>query len=233
MSRTTADFIADCIMHKPASLICLPSGESPTGTLQYLVQYGKEGKVNFSQCKFMGLDEWGGIDTNKEGSTRHYLFTHFLSPLKINSEQYMFFDPNAQDLDEECRRIDEYIKNNGPIDVMLVGIGMNGHIGLNEPGCDFNSYSHHGALDAVTKVTAQKYFSNEQSLEEGLTLGIMNILESRILLLIANGDKKSEIISKALESDVSNRIPASIVQKHNSSYVFLDKGAASKLSQYA
>src|SRR5256885_14995108 len=102
---------------------------------------------------------------------------------------------------------------------------MNDHIRLNEQGSDFSSYSHHIALDPVTKLSAQRYFKGEQILEEGITLGIMNILEAKILILIASGEKKSEVISKALESEVSNRVPASIVQKHQGSFVFLDEAA--------
>src|SRR2546423_7501378 len=156
MSRTTADFIADYVTHKPASLICLPSGESPTGTLHYLVRYALEGKVDFSQCFFLGLDEWVGVDEHKEGTTSHYLFSHFFSRMNLKKENLILFDSRPSDLDEECNRINKFINEKGPIDILLAGIGMNGHIGLNEPGSDFSSYSHHIALDPVTKLSAPR-----------------------------------------------------------------------------
>lgn len=230
LSQTTADFISDFVRLKPDALLCFPSGESPTGTLQYLVQYAKDRQVDFSNCTFVGLDEWVGLNGSQEGSCQHYLHTHLLAPLQINRNKVFFFNACAPDLDLECQRIDNFIFEHGPLDLMLVGIGLNGHIGLNEPGVSFDLYSHRIALDNVTKTVAQKYFKQETELHEGITLGLKHLLEAKIAVLIASGAKKSAIIKEALTGAVTNEVPASILQTHLNSFIFLDQEAAAQLT---
>ncbi|MCF0056802.1 glucosamine-6-phosphate deaminase [Dyadobacter sp. CY356] len=230
MSKATADLVVDQIRQKPDSLLCFPSGESPTVVLKYLVQYGLEGQVDFSQCRFVGLDEWIGMDENDEGSCKHYLYSSFFNPLKINPEQIIFFDGLAANPDQECERMNQYILKNGPIDLMMVGLGMNGHIGLNEPGVDFHSYAHTTELDPVTVKVAQKYFTKTTELSGGITLGLQHFQEAKTAVLIVAGEKKADIVSKILTEEISNKIPGTIVRSHRNSFVFLDEASASDLS---
>lgn len=229
MSKATADFIADHIRQKPDSLLCFPSGESPTGTLHYLAAYARSGKADFSRCHFVGLDEWVGMDENDPGSCKHYMYTHLFRPLEIRQEQITFFDAKASKLDKECHRIDAFIFARGPIDLLLVGLGLNGHIGLNEPGVSFDLYSHYIQLAELTKHSAQKYFTSDTRLEQGITIGIKHMLEAKTAVLIAGGEKKASVIQQALEGEVTRQVPASILQQHANSYIFLDQGAASLL----
>lgn len=231
MSKATADLLVDQIRQKPDSLLCFPSGESPTIILNYLVKYGLEGHVDFSHCRFVGLDEWIGMDENDQGSCKHYLYSNFFNPLKINKEQIFFFDGLTENPDEECERIDQYILQNGPIDLILVGLGMNGHIGLNEPGVDFNSYAHVTALDPVTVEVAQKYFEKTTALTGGITLGLQHLMEAKVAVLIVAGNKKADIVLKVLTKEISNQIPGTIIRSHENSFVFLDQEAASKLPE--
>lgn len=231
MSKATADLIVEQIHEKPDSLLCFPSGESPTIVLNYLVQYGQEGYVDFSQCRFVGLDEWIGMDENDEGSCKHYLYSNFFNPLKINPNQITFFDGLTENPDQECKRMDQYIQQNGPIDLMLVGLGMNGHIGLNEPGVDFYSYAHTTALDPVTVKVAQKYFTEATELSGGITLGLQHFSEAKTAVLIVTGEKKADIVLKVLTEEISNKIPGTIVRSHGHAVVFLDEEAASQLSE--
>ena len=230
MSKATADLIVEQIRKKPDSLLCFPSGESPTIVLKYLVKYGLEGPINFGQCRFVGLDEWIGMDENDEGSCKHYLYSNFFNPLKINPEQITFFDGLTENPDLECRRMDQYIQENGPIDLMLVGLGMNGHIGLNEPGVDFHSYAHTTELDPVTVKTAQKYFTKTTELSGGITLGLQHFTDAETAVLIVAGEKKADIVLKVLTEEISNKIPGTIIRSHRNSIIFLDGEAASKLS---
>ena len=232
MSKATADLIAEQIRQKPDSLLCFPSGESPTIVLQYLVKYGLEGHVDFSQCRFVGLDEWIGMDEKDEGSCKHYLYSHFFNPLNIRREKMVFFDGMAENLSAECKRIDQYIKENGPVDLMLVGLGMNGHIGLNEPGADFHSYAHVAELDPATVQVAQKYFTRTTKLTRGITLGLQHFLEAKTAVLIVAGEKKADIVSKVLTEEISNQIPGTIIRSHENSYLFIDEAAASGLSDH-
>lgn len=231
MSAATADFITDYVQQHPQALLCFPSGETPTGTLHYLIDYARSGKVDFSRCRFVGLDEWVGLGREEEGSCQHYMYAHFFDPLAIRPEQIIFFNARANDLDQECRRVNDWLNDNGPIDVMLVGVGMNGHIGLNEPGISFDLYAHHASLDPVTKTVGQKYFTKQIQLEEGITLGIKHLREAGIAILFASGAKKAEVIAKAVEGEVTNQLPASIMQTHPNGYLFLDQEAASQLKK--
>ncbi|NHA06657.1 glucosamine-6-phosphate deaminase [Mucilaginibacter sp. HC2] len=231
LSSAAAYWVWRQIKQKPDSLICFPSGESPTGMFKFLVQYAKEGKIDFSRAHFVGLDEWVGMDKNDEGSCSHYLHEHFFSRLKIAPEQVRFFDAKAADLDEECQKMNEHIANLGGMDMMIVGIGMNGHIGLNEPGTDFNTYAHHSALAPVTIDVAKKYFAQQPQLTEGITLGLRHLTEARTPVLIASGTKKAGIIAQALNGPTTIDIPASIFQNLPNAQIFLDHGAAEKLNK--
>jgi len=232
LSRSAASFIVDYVNSKPESVLSFPSGHSATQTIRYLVQDAKEGKVDFRHCYFVGLDEWMGMDEHKEGGCKHYIYSEMLTPLQIENEKVVHFDGTTTDVERECQRIDDFITAKGPIDLMIVGIGINGHIGLNEPGVSFDLYSHHTPLDTITKEVAQKYFKEETELTEGMTLGLKHLMESRVAVLLANGAKKAEIVAAALEGPVTNQVPASIIQDHPHSFVFLDEEAASLLSRF-
>jgi galactosamine-6-phosphate isomerase/glucosamine-6-phosphate deaminase len=198
---------------------------------KFLIQYAKEERIDFSRSHFVGLDEWVGIDKNDAGSCSHYLHEHFFSLLKIVPTQVRFFDAKVADLDGECEKMNEHISNLGGLDMMIVGIGMNGHIGLNEPGTDFNIYAHHSALAPVTIDVAKKYFAHQPQLTEGITLGLRHLAEARIPVLIASGAKKAGIIAQALNGPVTPNIPASIFQTLPNAQIFLDHGAAEKLNK--
>ncbi|NOW98371.1 6-phosphogluconolactonase [Mucilaginibacter sp. SG564] len=231
LSSAAAYLIWRQMKKKPDSLICFPSGDSPTGMFKFLVQYAKEGKIDFSHAHFVGLDEWVGMDKNDEGSCSHYLHEHFFSKLKIAPTQVRFFNAKAADLDEECRQMNKHIKDLGGLDMMIVGIGMNGHVGLNEPGTDFNTYAHHSALAPVTIDVAKKYFAQQPQLTEGITLGLRHLAEARTPVLIASGAKKAGIIAQALTGPITTDVPASIFQKLPNAQIFLDHGATEKLNK--
>jgi glucosamine-6-phosphate deaminase len=229
MSKAAADLVAGQLAKKPESLICFPSGESPTGMLKYLVQYANEGKVNFSQCFIVGLDEWVGMDETDMGSCKHYLNANFFSHLDIDPERVVLFNAKADDLQAECERINSFVSEQGGLDMMIVGIGMNGHLGLNEPGTAFNLYAHVSQLDEVTIQVGQKYFDKQTALTEGITLGLQHLKEARLPVLIASGAKKAGIIARSLQGEVTTGVPASILQTLSNALVLLDEDAASKL----
>ncbi|MDO3642161.1 6-phosphogluconolactonase [Mucilaginibacter sp. L3T2-6] len=229
MCHAAADIIVNQIKQKPDSLICLTSGDTPAGIYRLLVQYAKEGKVDFSRTWFVGLDEWVGMDKNDAGSCTNFLYETFFTPANIHPSQMMVFDAKTADLDASCTAMNNFIKEHGPLAIMLVGVGMNGHIGLNEPGADFNAYAHHSPLDPITVEVGQKYFQSETKLTEGITLGLRHLQEAGIPMLLASGAKKADIIGKALQGEVTNQVPASIFQTLPHGYVMLDEDAATKL----
>lgn len=230
MSRAAADCIVKQVQQKADSLLSFPSGDSPVGVFNHLIKYIHAGEVDISRCYFVGLDEWVGMGKNDEGSCTWSLYESFFNHIDISAGRLRFFDARAVNLDASCKAMDDFIKDKGPLDIMMVGIGMNGHIGLNEPGGDFNSYSHHSPLTPVTISVGQKYFKQQTELHEGITLGLKHLQEAKTPILIASGTKKAGIVNQALEGPVTNQLPASIFQTLASAFVFLDESAASELA---
>jgi glucosamine-6-phosphate deaminase len=228
LSKLAADIVVEQVAAKPASILCFPSGDTPTGMFKCLVKYARQGLVNFEQCRFVGLDEWIGLGKDDGGSCGNYLYTNFFSPLNINPSNINLFNGLAEPV-TECQRMNTWLQANGPIDMMIVGVGLNGHIGLNEPGSDFEDEAHISKLSDVTVTTAQKYFSQQTKLTGGITLGLKNFSQAKKPILIASGSKKAPIIANALRGGVRPDIPASIMQQLFYGRVILDEDAASGL----
>ncbi len=226
LSRTTADLIKDYILQKKTSLICLASGHTPVGVFKNLIKDVKEGSLDIGQCTFISLDEWVGIDPHNSGSCLSMLKKDFFDPLKIPDTQIEFFNVLSDNLEKECDRINTLIKHNGGLDIMFVGVGTNGHIGMNEPGTSFNSYAHVGDLAEETKTVGQKYFSKQTKLSKGLTLGLKHLQEAKLPIVMANGEKKAAIIKKAFTQQPTEQIPVSIVHLIQQGFVMLDQEAA-------
>lgn len=231
ISAKAAGMIADVLKQKPAATICLASGHTPAATFGHLVRLAKDGKADFSQCHFIGLDEWVGIPPPAEGSCRYFLDEFFFKYLNIPASRIHFFDGMAPDLSGECRKMDETIARLGGMDVMLLGIGMNGHIALNEPGTPWNLRSHVVELDQTTVQVGQKYFREKTHLASGITLGLQYVKEAELALLMASGKEKAAIVRKALEGEITEQLPASIFQTLPDAVILLDEAAATELNR--
>ncbi len=229
ISQKTSEFIVEYVKQKPEAIICFAGGTTPLRTYSLLVDYANRGEIDFSSCSFIGLDEWVGLDRHDDGSCQETMYNTLFSPLNIKESNIFFFDAKSVNLEDECRKIDEIISSKGGIDLMLLGIGVNGHLGFNEPGVQFDLSTHVIELDETTKVVGQKYFKVETELTKGITLGIKQVLNSDTVILMANGDKKADAVKAMVEGEVTNQMPASALQKHDNCYVMLDKEAAAQL----
>jgi galactosamine-6-phosphate isomerase len=229
LSDYLAEQMIELILEKPTALICFASGNSPRNTAACFVQKVQERKVDLSRFHFIGLDEWVGVPSAVKGSCQNDFRTWLFDPLGIKESQYHLFDGMAANLDEECIRMDEYISAQGGIDMMVVGIGMNGHIGFNEPGSSFDVKSHVVPLDEITSSVGQKYFEQSMKLSYGITLGFQHLLSTKKVFLIANGEAKAGVIQKAVEGEVTPAFPASVMQMHEHGFVLVDEAAASLL----
>ncbi len=230
LSKATAALIIDYVKSKPDSLICLASGHTPIGVFESLKQAIDAKEVDLSQCTFLSLDEWLGIDPTDSGSCLSMLHKDCFAPLSIKKEQVVFFDVTAADLNIECERINSLIEDNGGLDIMLVGVGTNGHIGMNEPGSSFESYAHVSELAEETKKVGQKYFSKATSLSNGITLGLKHLREAKLPIVMASGLKKAAILSAGLKVIATEDIPVSVVNLITEGFVMLDQEAASMLN---
>lgn len=230
LSEAAAKEIIDLVKSKPDAVLCLASGDTPRLTCKLFVEKVKTQKADLKKMTFIGLDEWVGIPPGNEGSC-HYFFQHeLLEPLDFPTGNVYLFDALSGALEEECRKMDNIILKKGGIDLMIVGIGMNGHIGFNEPGVSFDNYSHVATLDETTISVGQKYFKSPVRLQKGITLGLKHLQQSEKVLMLANGEKKSGVVRKTIEEQVNPSFPAGIMQTHSNGFVLIDEEAAGLLT---
>ncbi|WP_409250672.1 glucosamine-6-phosphate deaminase [Bacillus sp. SCS-153A] len=225
MSKYACQVIIDQLKQNPFSVFVIPGGNTPAKMVDFLVDAYKENKVSFKNCTFIGLDEWVGLGKENEGSCQHFLFTNLFNHIDVNPENLFFFNAKNENLNFECKKIDKKIQELGGVDIMVLGIGLNGHIGFNEPGISFNKQSHIIDLDSTTTSVGKKYFTNNITPNRGITLGIRNILDAKKVLLLANGEKKSEILKKVVDTDPIEAIPATVLKLHKDAEMILDKEA--------
>jgi len=231
LANVVAKEIFELIKKKPKAVICFASGNSPKLSCEEFVKLALLNHLDTSQFFFIGLDEWVGIPPAMRGSCQYDFQQRIFNPLNIPSSQYHLFNALATDLQVDCDKMDNIIADKGGIDLMIVGIGMNGHIGFNEPGTKFELRSHVVQLDPITKSVGQQYFDRRMNLEKGITLGFEHLLRSKRVLLLANGASKAEVIKQAIEGPVSIDFPASVMQLHNNGTIMVDAAAASLISE--
>jgi galactosamine-6-phosphate isomerase len=229
MSLKTARVIVDVVKQKPDALLCLAAGDTPKLAYALIGLLASKENVDISKCNFVSLDEWVGIPPENEGSCQFFLRSTVFGPLHIAEDKFHLFNSLSSDLQKECVVMDEFIRRKGGIDLMVVGVGRNGHIGFNEPGVPFEKYSHVVDLDETTTSVGQKYFKESTTLYKGITLGLNYLLESGTAVMIANGTKKAEVIRKALQEEITTEMPASIIRRHGNGIVVIDEEAASLL----
>ncbi|MDQ6480527.1 glucosamine-6-phosphate deaminase [Dyadobacter sp. LHD-138] len=230
MSFQAARMIATQIKNKPDSVICLASGETPFLAYHLLSTLLLGEGVDHQQFTLIDLDEWVNIPSQNTGSCSYFLHTTLIGPLKLSLSQFKLFDGIALDLQAECDAMDEFISKRGGIDLMVVGIGMNGHIGFNEPGVSTELYTHVIELDDTTRTVGQKYFAGKTTLGQGITLGLKHLQESNSVLLMASGDRKARIMKATLEGTIDPLVPSTIIRNHSNGLVMLDQKAASLLT---
>jgi glucosamine-6-phosphate isomerase len=226
LSRSTADLIKAYISGKKKSLVCLASGHTPRGVFECLIEDVKSNQLDLSHCTFVGLDEWVGIPAQTKGSCRAMMDEDLFVPLQIPKGRIEFFDGMATDLKSEVDRINSLIAAHGGLDIMMVGIGTNGHIAMNEPGRSFDMFAHISTLANETKEVGQKYFATSTVLNSGITLGLKHFREAKLPILMANGEKKASIIQKTLSTAPVETLPSSIIHLIDHGFVMLDQAAA-------
>jgi galactosamine-6-phosphate isomerase len=229
LSAAAAVMIIDCVKAKPGALLCFATGDSPKLTYQIISANAKRDNVDFSKCFMIGLDEWMGVPRDNTGSCHWFLHEYLFKPVGISQSQVHLFDAFVKNEKEECEKMNELIAGKGGIDLMVVGVGMNGHIGFNEPGTDVNSFAHVTELEETTKTIGQKYFRDKVIIDKGITVGLKQVMQTGELLMLANGKKKAPVIKRAMEEKVNTDFPATLIRQHNNGFLLIDKEAASEL----
>lgn len=231
MSVTAAGVIAGEIARRPDCVLGLATGATPVGTYHELVNLYRHGRVDFSHVKTFNLDEYYPIDPRHPQSYTRFVWEHLFSRINIRPENVHLPRGNAPDAGEECRRYEAAIDACGGIDLQVLGIGRNGHIGFNEPGTSLGSSTQLVRLAEETVKANSRFFDRWEDVPRfAISMGIKTIMRSRRILLLASGEGKAEILARAMEGPVTSAVPASVLQLHPSLAVIADRGAAAGLS---
>ena len=215
LSRKAAGIIAAQIIHKPDCVLGLATGSSPIGTYDRLVELFENGDLDFSTVTSVNLDEYVGLDGDNDQSYRYFMNKNLFDRVNINKDKTFVPNGLAEDPAAEGEKYDAHIKSLGGIDLQLLGIGLDGHIGFNEPDSFFTKETHLVKLHESTIEANSRFFkSRDEVPTEAITMGMMSIMQAKKVLLIANGAAKKEIMEKAFFGPITPEVPASILQLH-------------------
>jgi galactosamine-6-phosphate isomerase len=226
MSQAVAARLAVEFRQRRNALICLASGASPKRAYELLVEHARAEPDLYSAARWVKLDEWGGLAMDDPGSCEQFLQRVLLAPLGVPPERYFGWESRPADAQAECRRVAAWLGANGPIDIQVLGLGENGHIGFNEPAQQFQSSPHVAALSAESLSHSMLGRSKARP-AYGLTLGMGDILGARRILLLVAGERKARQLQRLVSGEISSRFPASMLRRCERVSVFCDLAAAS------
>jgi glucosamine-6-phosphate deaminase len=226
LSQIGARMIIEKVQSNPAIVLGLATGGTPKGVYEKIIQNHQKNGISYQNVVTFNLDEYIGLAKNDRNSYRSYMNQHLFDHLDIPFEQTHIPSGEAADLEQECERYETLIQQHNGIDLQTLGIGINGHIGFNEPGTSFSSITHIVELMPSTRQANAHYF---QSLEDvptqAITMGISTIMKSKEILLFVSGEAKQQAMQQLLEGKLTEDFPASILQKHPNVTIIADEKA--------
>ena len=232
MSRKAANIISAQVILKPDCVLGLATGSTPIGAYRQLVEWYNKGDLDFSAIRSVNLDEYKGLSGEHDQSYRYFMNHNLFDHVNIRKENTNVPNGLAQDAEEECRRYDQVIRDMGSIDLQLLGIGGNGHIGFNEP-CDvFERGTHVVTLTEETRQSNARFFASiDEVPTHALTMGIGGIMSAKKVLLLASGEAKAKALYDSCFGPVTPRVPASILQFHNDAVIIADEAALAEIRE--
>ena len=230
MSRKAAGIIAAQVVLKPECVLGLATGSTPIGAYDRLVEMYEAGDLDFSGVSTANLDEYKGLDRENDQSYYYFMHKHLFDRVNIDAARTNVPDGMEPDSDKECRRYEDLIASLGGLDLQLLGLGHNGHIGFNEPAEVFDKETHCVDLTESTIEANKRFFASADDVpRQAYTMGIGTIMRAKKILVVASGEDKAEIVAKAFFGDVTPSVPASILQMHPDVTVVADAAALSKI----
>jgi len=230
ISIQAARLVADQITNKKNTVLGLASGQTLIGMYQELINMFKRGKIDFSEVVTFNLDEYYGLAPEHPQSYYYYMWNTLFKHINIKKENIYLLNGMPENIKQECNQYEYLIQKNGGIDLQILGIGDNGHLGFNEPAIGLNSKTHLVNLSEETIQANSHYFNNIQEIpKQAITMGIGTIMKAKKIVLLASGRKKSHAIEKTINGPVSTEVPATILQLHPDVKLLIDKEAASQL----
>lgn len=228
MSRKAANILSAQVIMKPDCVLGLATGSTPIGVYNQLVEWYNKGDIDFAQVRTVNLDEYCGLSPDNVHSYAYFMRKYLFDRVNISLSNTNIPDGLAENGELECIRYDKVIQKLGGVDMQLLGLGHDGHIGFNEPEEAFEKSTHVAVLKPETRQANQRFFGEgEEVPTQAITMGIKSIMQARKILLIVSGEDKAAILARALEGPVTPRIPASILQLHNDVTVVADTAALS------
>lgn len=232
MSRKAAGIIAAQIIMKPDCVLGLATGSSPIGLYDQLVKWYEKGDLDFSQVSSVNLDEYRGLKPEDDQSYDYFMHKYLFDRVNIDPANTNVPDGMAQNAEEECIRYEELIASYGGVDLQLLGMGHNGHIGFNEPGSVFEKRTHCVDLTESTIEANKRFFASAEDVpRQAYSMGIGTIMKAKKILVVVSGEDKAEMLAKAFLGDVTPEVPASILQMHPDVTVVADEAACSRLPE--
>ena len=229
MSRKAANIISAQVILKPESVLGLATGSSPLGIYRQLILWYEKGDLDFSTATSVNLDEYWGLSAANPQSYHYFMQHHFFNHINLDSSRIHIPDGQAADPDQECARYDRLIQELGGIDLQLLGIGRNAHIGFNEPDDHFSKSTHQVTLTASTIAANTRFFDREEDVpRQAISMGMQAITQARKILLVASGTDKADALRDSFFGPVTPQVPASILQLHQDVTVIADEAALSK-----
>lgn len=232
MSRQAANLISAQVIMKPECVLGLATGSTPIGTYDQLVEWVQKKDLSFARVRSVNLDEYRGLSGDHEQSYRYFMQKHLFDRVDICLENTNVPNGLAEDPDAECARYDALIESLGGIDLQLLGMGRNGHIGFNEPGDSFQLGTHVVDLAPSTIEANKRFFASESDVpRQAMTMGIMHIMQAKKILVAVSGEDKADAVARAFTGPVTPQIPASILQIHPDVVLVGDRAALSRLEK--
>lgn len=233
MSKHAAQIVASQVILKPDSVLGLATGGTPVGMYEELVKMHQKGNVDFSHVTTFNLDEYYPLAKENENSYHYYMMDNLFSHINVPEEKMHIPNGSADDINEECVRYEKALEEAGGVDLQVLGIGANGHIGFNEPNVCFESGTHLVELDENTIENNARFFDSiEEVPTKAISMGIGTIMSAGKILLLANGASKAKVIKDMITGQISPALPASILQLHRDVTVIVDQEAAAELQKH-
>ena len=230
MSRKAANIISAQVIMKPNCVLGLATGSTPIGTYDQLVEWYNKGDLDFSEVTTVNLDEYKGLPRTNNQSYYYFMHQHLFDRVNIDLERTNVPNGMEPDAEKECGRYEELIRSLGGVDLQLLGLGHNGHIGFNEPGEAFEKETHCVDLTESTIEANKRFFASADDVpKQAYTMGIKTIMQAKKILIVVNGENKADIVEHAFFGPVTPEVPASILQLHNDVTLVGDKAALAKI----
>ena len=232
MSKEAAKIVKNRLLKKPNLVLGLATGSTPIGLYKELIRMHKEEGLSFKEVKTFNLDEYYGLSPEHPQSYHYFMKENLFKDIDIDSQNIQVPDGLAKEIEEYCSSYEEEIKRCGGIDLQVLGIGGDGHIGFNEPGSSLGSRTRLKTLDEGTIKDNSRFFGSiEEVPKYAITMGIGTVMDCKEIILLASGKNKAEVVARAIEGPVTSQVTASILQFHPRVIAILDEDAASSLKR--